>query len=62
MAPLDDRPRSATVTAVENTTAVLLDKSQFLAELRTHPELALVILPTLTEWLRDADTRIAQLS
>lgn len=59
---LDDRPRSATVTAVENTTAVLLDKSQFLAEIRTHPEIALSILPTLTEWLRDANTRIADLS
>jgi CRP/FNR family cyclic AMP-dependent transcriptional regulator len=59
---LDDRPRSATVTAVEATTCVLLDKSQFLAELRTYPEMALAILPTVVEWLREADTKIAQLS
>jgi CRP-like cAMP-binding protein len=62
IALLDDRPRSATVTAVEPTTAVLLDKAQFLAELRTYPEIALAILPVLTEWLRQADTKIASLS
>lgn len=59
---LDDRPRSATVTAIEPTTAVLLDKSQFLAEIKTHPEMALAILPVMVDWLREADTRIAQLS
>ncbi len=59
---LDDKPRSATVTAVESTTAVLLDKSQFIAELKTYPEIALSILPVLTGWLRDADARIADLS
>jgi len=59
---LDDRPRSATVTAVEPTTAVLLDKSQFLAELHTHPEMALTILPVLVGWLRDADTKLSELS
>ena len=59
---LDDRPRSATVTALEPTTAVLLDKSQFLAELKTYPEMSLAILPTVVEWLREADTKVAQLS
>lgn len=59
---LDDQPRSATITAIEPTTAVLLDKAQFLAELRTYPEIALEILPVLTEWLRAADARVAQTS
>lgn len=59
---LDDRPRSATVTAVEPTTCVLLDKAQFLAEVRTHPEIALVMLPVLVTWLREADAKIAHLS
>lgn len=59
---LDDKPRSATVTALEPTTAVLLDKSQFLAELRTFPETALAILPVIVNWLREADARIAELS
>lgn len=57
MALLDDKPRSATVTAVEPTTCVLLDKSQFLAELRTYPEIAVAILPVLVERLRDVESR-----
>ncbi|MGH2442370.1 MAG: cyclic nucleotide-binding domain-containing protein [Chloroflexota bacterium] len=59
---LDDQPRSATITAIEPTTAVLLDKAQFLAELKTYPEMALAILPVLTGWLREANARIAELS
>ena len=62
MSLLDDRPRSATVTAIEPTTAVLLDKSQFIAELRTYPEIALAILPVLVQWLRESDNRVALLS
>jgi CRP-like cAMP-binding protein len=62
LALLDDQPRSATVTAVDPTTAVLLDKSQFIAELRTHPEIALPILQTIVGWLRQADARAAQYS
>jgi len=58
---LDDAPRSATVTAIEPTTAVLLDEMQFLAELHTYPEIALGILPALVQWLREADLKIAEL-
>lgn len=59
---LDDHPRSATVTAVEPTTAVLLDKMQFGAELRTHPEVALSLLPALVQWLREADQKVSELT
>lgn len=59
---LDDRPRSATVTAVNSVRAVLLDKGQFLAELHTYPEVALGILPALVTWLREADAKIAELT
>lgn len=57
IALLDDKPRSATVTAVEATTAVMLDKSQFLAELRLYPDVALAILPELVNRLREAEAR-----
>ncbi|MGI8967583.1 MAG: Crp/Fnr family transcriptional regulator [Chloroflexota bacterium] len=60
MALLDDRPRSATVTAIVPTTCVLLDKAQFLAELNTYPEIALSILPVLVERLRESDARVFQ--
>lgn len=58
---LSDKPRSATVTAIDQTTAVLLDKGQFLAELRTYPEIALSIIPILVDWLQQADRKIAEL-
>lgn len=59
IALLDDQLRSATVTAMEPTTAVLLEKTQFLGELHAYPEIALAIIPTLVEWLREADARSA---
>jgi CRP/FNR family transcriptional regulator, cyclic AMP receptor protein len=61
LALLDDKPRSATVTAVEPTTTLILDKAQFLAELRTYPEIGLALLPVLTQWIRDADEKLAEL-
>lgn len=54
---LEDRPRSATITAVDPTTCVLLDKMQFNAELRTHPEIALPLLHVLASWLSEAEQR-----
>jgi CRP-like cAMP-binding protein len=59
---LDNQPRGATVTALEPTTAVLLEKTQFLAEMRTHPEIALAMVPVLVHWVRQADEKIAELS
>lgn len=59
---LDDKPRSATVTALGPTTAVLLDKSQFLAEIKVFPEITLAILPVIVEWLRESDAKVAHLS
>lgn len=54
---IGDQPRSATVTAEERTTAVLLDKAQFLAEMKSHPEIALEILPILVRRLAEAEAR-----
>jgi CRP-like cAMP-binding protein len=61
LALLDNSPRAATVTATEPTTCVLLDKTQFLAELRTYPEIGLSLIPVLVTWLRDSDRRLAAL-
>ncbi|GAC1329327.1 MAG: hypothetical protein NVS2B16_08790 [Chloroflexota bacterium] len=52
---LDDQPRSATVTAIEPTTALLLDKWQFVSELKEHPEIAVSMLPILAQWLRSVE-------
>jgi hypothetical protein len=40
----------------------MLDKGQFLAELRTYPEIGLALIPVLVQWLRDAERRAAELS
>ena len=60
LALLDDKPRSATVTAMEPTTVLLLDKAQFLAELRTYPEIGLALIPVLVQWIREADEKLAK--
>ncbi|HEX8919064.1 MAG TPA: cyclic nucleotide-binding domain-containing protein [Chloroflexota bacterium] len=59
---LDNNPRSATATAVQPTTALLLDKAQFLGQLRAHPEISLPLLEVLVKWLRESDRRAAELS
>ena len=57
MALLDDYPRSATVVAREQTTCLTLTKWHFLAELESHPEMALPLLPMLSRRLRAAQDR-----
>ncbi|HZS88341.1 MAG TPA: cyclic nucleotide-binding domain-containing protein [Chloroflexota bacterium] len=57
MALLDDYPRSATVIAREPTECLTLSKWHFLAELESHPEMALPLLPVLSRRLRAAMLR-----
>src|SRR5947209_9614342 len=57
MALLDDLPRSATVTAVEDVTALLLPVWEFRSTLQSHPEIALKLLGVLSRRLRKADKR-----
>jgi CRP/FNR family cyclic AMP-dependent transcriptional regulator len=52
---LEDQPRSATITALEPTTCVLLDHVQFNVELKSHPEMAIPMLHVLAAWLHDAE-------
>ena len=54
MALLDDYPRSATVVAREPTECLTLTKWHFLAELESHPEMALPLLPVLSRRVRVA--------
>ncbi len=58
MALLDDLPRSATVTAVDDVTALLLPVWEFRATLRNNPEIALHLLAALSRRLRKAENRI----
>ena len=57
MALLDDLPRSATITAVEDVTALVLPVWEFRTMLRSHPEIALKLLSVLSRRLRKAEQR-----
>lgn len=58
MSLLDDQPRSATVTAVDDVTALLIPVWEFRVIVRNHPETALKLLSTLSKRLRKAEQRI----
>lgn len=57
MALLDDMPRSATVTAVDEVTALLLLVWEFRGILRSNPDIALHLLAVLSRRLRKAEQR-----
>ena len=61
MGMIDDRPRSATVTATERTTLREIHREAFLDSLQTHPDVAMNLLRAIFERLRQAHTTIAQL-
>lgn len=52
MALLDDLPRSANVTAVDDVTVLLLPIWEFRTTLRNHPEIAFKLLATLSHRIR----------
>ena len=55
MALLDGAPRSATVTAATATETLLLSRWVFYTTLRSEPEIAVAMLPTLSKRIRDAE-------
>ena len=55
MALLDEFPRSATVRAVEPTTALGIQRWHFRGILESHPQIALALLPMLTRRVRNAE-------
>ncbi len=57
MALLDDQPRSATVTAVEDVTALLLPVWEFRGVIKAHPDIALKLLASLSRRLRKVQGR-----
>ncbi|HET8843656.1 MAG TPA: cyclic nucleotide-binding domain-containing protein [Ktedonobacteraceae bacterium] len=55
MALLDDLPRSATITAIEDVTALILPIWDFRSSLRSNPDIALKLLSTMSHRLRRAE-------
>jgi len=58
MALLDDLPRSATISAVDDVTALLLPVWDFRATVQSHPDIALKLLAVLSRRLRKAEKRV----
>lgn len=61
MSMIDDKPRSATVTAVEDTLVREIHRDGFFQSLQANPEVAVNLLKVLFERLREADATILQL-
>jgi CRP/FNR family cyclic AMP-dependent transcriptional regulator len=59
MALVDDSPRSATASAVDDDTElIVMDRGRFLFMVRQQPEFALSLMHTLCRRLRDMDKRL----
>ena len=62
MALIDHGPRSATATAVEDSTRVIgLDRTRFMYLLRHEPEFALIVMATLCQRIREKNAQYARL-
>jgi len=57
MSLLDDLPRSATMTAIEDVTALLLPIWEFRTVLQNHPDISVKLLSVLSRRLRKAENR-----
>ena len=55
MALFNNRPRSATITAVEETECLAIHQFDFLQVLRKTPEIAIRLLDTLSQRVIDAE-------
>ena len=61
MSMIDEKPRSATVTAVTETMVNEIRREDFFNSFQTNPQVALQLLKVLFERLREADARILEL-
>jgi CRP/FNR family cyclic AMP-dependent transcriptional regulator len=60
MALVDDSPRSATASAIEDGTELIaMDRARFLFMVRQQPEFALSLMHTLCQRLREMDKRFS---
>ncbi|MBA3726265.1 MAG: Crp/Fnr family transcriptional regulator [Armatimonadetes bacterium] len=61
MSLLDGKPRAADVVALEDSDFLVIDRSEFLRAIRSDPDLAIRILVTLCDRLRQADDQTSQI-
>lgn len=61
MAIIDDRPRSATAVAEEDTSLLVLHKNDFRSAVHDYPDIAFEVFRELTRRLRQSDNRYREL-
>lgn len=59
MALLDNHRRSATLKAISDTNCLAIMRSDFLAELRNNPDLAVEMLGIMSRRVRDLDEKLS---
>jgi CRP-like cAMP-binding protein len=59
MSLLDERPRSATVRATEETKCMAFYRWDFIPEVKRNPDLALALLAGLSRLVRELDAQVA---
>ena len=62
IALLDDDTRSATVTALESTTVIAIEKSDFLKFFTAYPEFALKLLAVMGRRIRQTDEKLMHMA
>ena len=62
MSVIDGLSRSANVVAMENSVILIIQRSEFLELIHSHPEVGVALLQELTQRLRAADIKIKSLS
>lgn len=62
MTVLDNKKRSASVIAFEDTTCLVITAWDFKARMKTHPEIALELLPVVVKRFRETNDMLCQLS
>ena len=61
MSIIDERPRSATITAIEKTSLKVIQGESFLDLIKNNQSLAIILMKSLFERLRESNVRIMQL-
>lgn len=60
MSLLDGVPRAASIKALDEVECLVISSWDFMAELRTTPEIAVAMLPILTQRVRELDERLGE--
>lgn len=60
MGLIDGATRSASIKALEDTECLALSRWDFMAELHTNPQMAVAMLPVLTQRVRELNVRLGE--